>query len=99
MSAGDVFVIPCLSDNYTYLVRCHETGMTAIVDPGEAGPVVAELEDRGWSLDIVINTHHHNDHIGGNGELITKAKRIVEDLGGELATPAQAREILQIERR
>lgn len=72
MSAGDVFVIPCLSDNYTYLVRCHETGTTAIVDPGEAGPVISALEDHGWSLDIVINTHHHNDHIGGNGELITK---------------------------
>ncbi|HBN51204.1 MAG: hydroxyacylglutathione hydrolase [Thalassospira sp.] len=72
MSAGDVFVIPCLSDNYIYLVRCHETGTTVIVDPGEAGPVISALEDRGWSLDIVINTHHHNDHIGGNAELIAR---------------------------
>ncbi|WP_339859823.1 hydroxyacylglutathione hydrolase [Thalassospira alkalitolerans] len=72
MLAGDVFVIPCLSDNYTYLVRCHETGTTAIIDPGEAAPVIKALEDRGWSLDLVINTHHHHDHIGGNAELIAK---------------------------
>lgn len=70
MAAGEVIVIPCLSDNYTYLVRCHRSEMTAIIDPGEAAPVIAELEERDWSLDLVINTHHHHDHIGGNAELI-----------------------------
>lgn len=72
MAAGEVIVIPCLSDNYTYLVRCHHSEKTAVIDPGEAAPVTAELERRGWELDLVINTHHHHDHIGGNGELIAK---------------------------
>ena len=72
MAAGEVIVIPCLSDNYTYLVRCHRSETTAIVDPGEAGPVISALEERDWTLDLVINTHHHHDHIGGNGELIEK---------------------------
>ncbi|MEQ9346201.1 MAG: hydroxyacylglutathione hydrolase [Thalassospira sp.] len=72
MAAGEVIVIPCLSDNYTYLVRCHRSETTAIVDPGEAGPVIKALEERDWTLDLVINTHHHHDHIGGNGELIEK---------------------------
>jgi len=43
MAAGEVIVIPCLSDNYTYLVRCHRSEMTAIIDPGEAAPVIKEL--------------------------------------------------------
>ena len=72
MAAGEVIVIPCLSDNYTYLVRCHRSEMTAIIDPGEAAPVIAALEERGWQLDLVINTHHHHDHIGGNAELMEK---------------------------
>ena len=72
MAAGEVIVIPCLSDNYTYLVRCHRSEVTAIVDPGEAAPVIAALEERDWNLDLVINTHHHHDHIGGNAELIEK---------------------------
>ncbi|WP_430474263.1 hydroxyacylglutathione hydrolase [Thalassospira lucentensis] len=72
MAAGEVIVIPCLSDNYTYLVRCHRSETTAIVDPGEAGPVISALEERDWTLDLVINTHHHHDHIGGNTELIEK---------------------------
>ena len=44
MAAGEVIVIPCLSDNYTYLVRCHRSEMTAIIDPGEAAPVIKELQ-------------------------------------------------------
>jgi len=69
MAAGEVIVIPCLSDNYTYLVRCHYSDVTAVIDPGEAAPVIAALEERGWNLDLVINTHHHHDHTGGNLEL------------------------------
>ncbi|MCC9620571.1 hydroxyacylglutathione hydrolase [Thalassospira sp. MA62] len=80
MAAGEVIVIPCLSDNYTYLVRCHRTDVTAIIDPGEAAPVIAELEERDWTLDLVINTHHHHDHIGGNAELI-------ETYGAKLVGP------------
>ncbi len=72
MAAGEVIVIPCLADNYTYLVRCHSTETTAIVDPGEAAPVIAALDERDWKLDLIINTHHHHDHIGGNAELIEK---------------------------
>lgn len=69
MSAGEVILIPNRSDNYIYLVRCATTGTTAVVDPGDAQPVIDALESRGWDLDIILNTHHHNDHIGGNAEL------------------------------
>ena len=61
----EVRVIPCLSDNYTYLLRDRKFGTAAVVDPGEARPVAAALEDAGWRLDCILLTHHHDDHIAG----------------------------------
>jgi hydroxyacylglutathione hydrolase len=59
-----VEVIPCLSDNYAYLVECSETGQAAIVDPSEAGPVLAKT--KGKKIQAIWCTHHHPDHVGGN---------------------------------
>ncbi len=55
--------IPILSDNYAWLLRCSETGATAIVDPAEEGPVVEAIEAHGGRLDMILITHHHGDHI------------------------------------
>ncbi|KAG2431271.1 hypothetical protein HYH02_013404 [Chlamydomonas schloesseri] len=67
----EVVRVPCLSDNYVWLL--HEVapagggaGRTAVVDPAEEGPVVEALAARGWTLDAVLNTHHHADHTGAN---------------------------------
>ncbi len=54
--------IPILSDNYAWLVRDEATGFTAVVDPAEAAPVVAAIEAAG-RLDMILLTHHHQDHI------------------------------------
>lgn len=54
--------VPCLKDNYAYLVR--GDGFCAVVDPSEAGPVEAAL--KGDRLTHILNTHHHSDHVGGN---------------------------------
>lgn len=59
--------IPVLNDNYVWLA--HSAGVTAVVDPAVEGPVVAALEARGWSLDFILNTHHHGDHVGANLKL------------------------------
>ncbi len=59
----EVVTIPCLSDNYAFLV--HSGEMTALVDAPEAAPVTKALNARGWSLDEIWITHHHNDHIEG----------------------------------
>lgn len=53
--------IRCLQDNYAYLI--HEGGQTVLVDAPEAGPILNELNDAGWSLDVILLTHHHDDHI------------------------------------
>lgn len=62
-----VEVIPCLSDNYAYLVECSETGESAVVDPSEAAPVLAKT--KGKHVRAVWCTHHHVDHVGGNIEV------------------------------
>ena len=96
-----VYRVPCLSDNYSWLLVDAATGTTAVVDPAEADPVAAAIEaqlrwkkrrgggggdrtsaiDRqstqhsspppcfpfsGGRLDLILNTHHHGDHVGGN---------------------------------
>jgi hydroxyacylglutathione hydrolase len=68
--------IPCLSDNYAYLVECEATGETAIVDPSEEGPVAAVAK----KLSAIWSTHHHFDHVGGNEAVI--ARYGIEDVYG-----------------
>jgi len=63
----DIAVIPCLKDNYAYLIRLG--GLCAVIDPAEAGPVEAALKARGVRLTHILNTHHHGDHTGGNRAL------------------------------
>jgi len=69
MARLQVETIPLLTDNYAYLLTEPETGLTAVVDPGEAAPVLAALEQRGRRLDWVVLTHYHADHIGGLAEI------------------------------
>jgi hydroxyacylglutathione hydrolase len=62
-----VIAVPCLSDNYAYLVAADGTGGEAfVVDPSEAEPVIAALEREHLRLVAIVNTHHHHDHVGGN---------------------------------
>jgi len=65
----EVHQIPVLSDNYVYLARDPATAACAAVDPAVAGPVLEALDRLGWSLTMILNTHHHHDHVGGNREL------------------------------
>ena len=58
-----VIPVPCLSDNYAYLVI--ENGRAAVVDPSEADPVLRALDRAGVTLSELWLTHHHWDHVGG----------------------------------
>ncbi len=64
--------VPCLVDNYAYLLHDSASGVTGVVDPSAAGPVIDALNKRGLSLTYILNTHHHWDHTGGNAELKKK---------------------------
>lgn len=70
--ALDIQTIPCLSDNYAYILRDAATGTVAIVDVPEAAPLIAALDARGLGLDMILLTHHHDDHIQGVEELRAK---------------------------
>lgn len=69
--------IPCLSDNYAYLLVCSETKEAAIIDPSESEPVLAAVRNRtlaggreAATVVAILSTHHHHDHVGGNGGVV-----------------------------
>jgi hydroxyacylglutathione hydrolase len=62
----EIVAVPAFADNYLWLVHDDASGQTAVVDPGDAAPVLAEAERRGWAISEVWNTHWHPDHTGGN---------------------------------
>jgi len=62
-------IVPCLKDNYAYLLHEPTSGLTAVVDPSESVPILERLQKQGRKLDFILNTHHHWDHTGGNLEL------------------------------
>jgi hydroxyacylglutathione hydrolase len=63
--ALELVTVPCLKDNYAFLIHDPDTGQTAGVDAPEPGPIQAALAARGWTLSDIWITHHHWDHIDG----------------------------------
>ena len=72
-----VEIIPCLQDNYSYLIIDENNNSACVVDPGEAKPIVDYLKNKNIKLKYILNTHHHFDHIGGNEYLKKKFGSIV----------------------
>ena len=64
-STVELVVVPCLRDNYAFLIHNAATGETALIDAPDAPPIQAVLDARGWTLTDILITHHHNDHIDG----------------------------------
>ncbi|MCB9988781.1 MAG: hydroxyacylglutathione hydrolase [Rhodospirillales bacterium] len=64
----EILCLPVLQDNYIWLL-IDDSGKTAAIDPALAAPVINALEERGLTLDYILNTHHHWDHTGGNLDL------------------------------
>ena len=65
-------IIPCLNDNYSYLIHDEISNTVAIVDPSEFIPCDTIISKNYKKLDFILNTHHHYDHVGGNEELKKK---------------------------
>lgn len=68
MSQIEILPVRCLKDNYAYLL--HANGRTALFDASEAAPILSALTERGWQLDQILLTHHHDDHIRAVPELV-----------------------------
>ncbi len=81
----------CLSDNYGFLVRDEATGKTATIDTPDADAILAQLDTLGWTLDLILNTHWHPDHAGGNA--VIKAAT-----GATIVGPAEVTRIAPLDR-
>jgi hydroxyacylglutathione hydrolase len=81
----------CLSDNYGYLVRDDATGETATIDTPDAEAVLDALKETGWRLTLIMNTHWHPDHAGGN-------ERIKAETGCTIVGPQEVTRIAPLDR-
>jgi len=70
-------IIPCLRDNFSYLIIDESNKTACVVDPSEATPIINFLKNKNINLKYILNTHHHFDHIGGNKELKKRFGSIV----------------------
>lgn len=71
----EIIQIPALTDNYIYIL--HAEGRSAIVDPSESSGVLSFLQQWDWTVDYILNTHHHFDHVGGNEDIKKHKKCLV----------------------
>jgi hydroxyacylglutathione hydrolase len=66
----EILALHAFDDNYIWLLRAR--GCVAVVDPGDAAPVLAHLERSGDRLCAILATHHHGDHVGGLAEILAR---------------------------
>jgi|TARA_B100002051_G_scaffold270861_1_gene304508 hydroxyacylglutathione hydrolase len=84
----EISIIKCLSDNYSYLIKDKKTNLVGVVDPSDFESIDNELNRNYKKLDFILNTHHHNDHVGGNLDLKKKYKsKIICSAYGENQIP------------
>ncbi|MDD3370529.1 MAG: hydroxyacylglutathione hydrolase [Alphaproteobacteria bacterium] len=75
-------LVPEFKDNYAFLIVDHDLGLTTVVDPGDGEVVLRELKRRELYPALILNTHHHPDHIGGND-------RLQQEYGAPVIGPAR----------
>lgn len=83
MAKIEIHQFAALKDNYGYLVHEPSSGATAAIDTPEVAPILRALDEKGWTLTHILNTHHHFDHAGGNAELKAKTGCMIVGPRGE----------------
>ncbi|MEI6098581.1 MAG: hydroxyacylglutathione hydrolase [Alphaproteobacteria bacterium] len=73
----DLATIPCLNDNYAYLLHDPATGHTTLIDAPQAAPILSALDELGWALSQILLTHHHADHIQAVPDLVAATNATV----------------------
>jgi hydroxyacylglutathione hydrolase len=77
-------ILPAFADNYIFLASDRDLGLAMVVDPGDGDVVLRALKERDLHLALILNTHHHHDHIGGNDKL-------QQEFGAPIIGPAKER--------
>ena len=75
--AFELITVPCLSDNYAFLMHDADDGTTLLVDVPEAAPILEVVSAKGWDITHVLLTHHHPDHVQGLPDILAKHRPIV----------------------
>jgi hydroxyacylglutathione hydrolase len=75
-------LLPAFADNYIFLVSDRDLGLAMVVDPGDGEVVLRALKKRDLHLSLILNTHHHADHTGGND-------RLQQEYGAPIIGPAK----------
>ncbi|KAL7746379.1 hypothetical protein RI367_008309 [Sorochytrium milnesiophthora] len=88
-----VVPVPCLSDNYAYLLIDVPSKVAAAVDPVEPDKVIKAAQHHDVQLTHILTTHHHADHAGGNAKLASMIKPTV--VGGDDRIPALNKTVKQ----
>jgi hydroxyacylglutathione hydrolase len=78
-----VKIIPCLQDNYSYIIIDESNNEACVIDPSEAKPIINFIDNNKINLKYILNTHHHYDHVGGNLELKKKYNSSVVGFEGD----------------
>jgi hydroxyacylglutathione hydrolase len=85
----DVHQFPCLSDNYGFLVRDRASCDVACIDTPDADAALREADRLGWRLTMILNTHWHPDHAGGNALVIAATgAEALDPLRSSLISPS-----------
>jgi hydroxyacylglutathione hydrolase len=79
--AFDIEILPAFTDNYIFLISDADLGLSMVVDPGDADVVLKHLKAKDLHLALILNTHHHKDHVGGN-------EKLVREFGAPVIGPA-----------
>ena len=79
----NIEIIPCLNDNYSYLIYEEKTNIVGIIDPSDFEPCDQIIKNKYKKLDYILNTHHHYDHVGGNKKLKNKYNSTVLGFEGD----------------
>lgn len=77
----EVFPVPAFEDNYIWVIR--RGRFAAVVDPGDGAPALDYLRRESLTPVAILNTHHHGDHVGGNGEILADHPVPVHGPAGE----------------
>tara|TARA_B100001093_G_C26653350_1_gene938493 strand:- start:101 stop:865 length:765 start_codon:yes stop_codon:yes gene_type:complete len=81
-------IIPCLEDNYSYIIHDTSSNIIGVIDPSEFKPIDNFIKKKFNKINYILNTHHHFDHTGGNLELKKKYNcKIIGSVNDEKRIP------------
>lgn len=88
-----IMTIPAFNDNYIWLLHQEGSQICAVVDPGDAAPVLERLNTLGYQLGYILITHHHHDHIGGVTTLLKHYPECQVFAGVDIPLPFDAHRV------